>query len=402
MTNSRISKDERSSTAYSRLGSSMFLFRRRLRTCLIWAFLPLLFGLGQATAEKGIRVGIITEHRGAHLGPYFGSLARCTGVEKVAIADPSGESFSRAKELMGKRFPEIATFADYRTMLDKFDPEMVLVSLEPHHSPEPIETALARGSHVLSEKPACVRLEDFERMAALAKSKDRRLMLVLANRNSPLVQKAKELIRSGYLGKLYGSQVYLLADQTRLTRPEYQRSWRASKARAGGGHLLWLGIHYLDLIQYMSGQSVRQVAGFYGNVGGQPIDVEDAAVVALQFDQGMVGTLQSGYYLDRGYQTGFKVWGSKGWLRFELDPNAPPLQWYSSADGAPEGVQTFEDTTGFMSDGTSQYFPFVQAAVDASRGVAPAPLTAAEGLQVLKVIFGAYDAADTGRTQTIE
>ncbi len=380
----------------------MQLVHRLLRTGPLWTAFLILGGLGQATAEKDIRVGVITEHRGAHLGPYFASLARCTGIERVAIADPSGESFPRAKELMGKRFPEIATFADYRTMLDKFDPEMVLVSLEPHHSPEPIETALAKGSHVLSEKPACVRLEDFERMTALAKLKDRRLMLVLANRNSPLVQKAKELIQSGYLGKLYGSQVYLLADQTRLTRPEYQRSWRASKARAGGGHLLWLGIHYIDLIQYMSGQSVRQIAGFYGNVGGQPIDVEDAAVVALQFDQGMVGTLQSGYYLDRGYQTGFKVWGSKGWLRFELDPNAPPLQWYSSSDGAPEGVQTFEDTTGFMADGTSQYFPFVQAAVDASRGVGPAPLTAAEGLQVLKVIFGAYEASDTGRTQTIE
>ena len=380
----------------------MLVLRRLLSTIPLWTVLLVLFGLGQAAAGKGIRVGIITEHRGAHLGPYFGSLARCTGIEKVALADPSRESFPKARELMGERFPDLATFADYRAMLDKFNPEMVLVSLEPHHSPEPIETALAMGAHVLTEKPACVRLEDFERMEALARSKDRRLMLVLANRNSPLVKKARELIQSGYLGKLYGSQVYLLADQTRLARPEYQRSWRASKARAGGGHLLWLGIHYIDLIQYMSGQSVRQVAGFYGNVGGQPLDVEDAAVVALQFDQGMVGTLQSGYYLDRGYQTGFKVWGSRGWLRFELDPNAPPLEWYSTADGAPEGVQTFEDTTGFMSDGISQYFPFVQAAVDASRGVAAAPLTAAEGLQVLRVIFGAYHAADTGRTQTIE
>ena len=380
----------------------MLVFRKLLSTIPLWTVLLVLFGLGQAAAGKGIRVGIITEHRGAHLGPYFGSLARCTGIEKVALADPSGESFPKARELLGERFPDLATFADHGTMLDKFNPEMVLVSLEPHHSPEPIEAALAMGAHVLTEKPACVRLEDFERMEALARSKDRRLMLVLANRNSPLVQKARELIESGYLGKLYGSQVYLLADQTRLTRPEYQRSWRASKARAGGGHLLWLGIHYIDLIQYMSGQSVRQVAGFYGNVGGQPLDVEDAAVVALQFDQGMVGTLQSGYYLDRGYQTGFKVWGSRGWLRFELDSNAPPLEWYSTADGAPEGVQTFEDTTGFMSDGISQYFPFVQAAVDASRGVAPAPLTAAEGLQVLRVIFGAYHAADTGRTQTIK
>ncbi len=63
------------------------------------------------------------------------------------------------------------------------------------------------------------------------------------------------------------------------------------------------------------------------------------------------------------------------------------------------GVQTFEDATGFMSDGISQYFPFVQTAVDASGGLAAAPLTVAEGLQVGN---GACHAGATGKTQTIE
>src|SRR6266446_6244773 len=99
------------------------------------------------------------------------------------------------------------------------------------------------------------------------------------------------------------------AFQTRLKQPEYQRARYASKSRAGGGHLMWLGIHYLDLIQYISGDRIRQVTGFARNVGGTPIDVEDAAVVALQFAGGSVGTLHSGYYLDRGYHTRIMVWG---------------------------------------------------------------------------------------------
>ena len=52
-----------------------------------------------------------------------------------------------------------------------------------------------------------------------------------------------------------------------------------------------------------------------------------------------------------------------------------------------------------MSDGISQYFPFVQTAVDASGGLAAAPLTVAEGLQVGN---GACHAGATGKTQTIE
>src|SRR5260370_1397819 len=73
----------------------------------------------------------------------------------------------------------------------------------------------------------------------------------------PAAMKARELIQSGMLGKLYGVDMYTIADQTRLKNPEYQRAWYASKSRAGGGHLMWLGIHYLDLIQYISGDRIR-------------------------------------------------------------------------------------------------------------------------------------------------
>eukprot|EP01051_Picozoa_sp_SAG22_P001768 SAG22_NODE_73_length_22318_cov_47.105315_15_plen_67_part_00 len=53
----------------------------------------------------------------------------------------------------------------------------------------------------------------------------------------------------------------MVADQTRLGREGYGDRWEASKARAGGGHLVWLGIHWLDLAQYMTGTSITQVGG---------------------------------------------------------------------------------------------------------------------------------------------
>ena len=97
-----------------------------------------------------------------------------------------------------------------------------------------------------------------------------------------------------------------------INMPEAARiskSWFASRAQAGGGFLIWLGIHWLDLVPFISGDRIRQVCGFARNVGGQPIEVEDAAVLALQFDKGMVGTMHSGYYLDRGDHNHCKIWG---------------------------------------------------------------------------------------------
>jgi len=280
-------------------------------------------------------------------------------------------------------------------MLREINPQMALVTLEAYHSPEPIKVALEHSCHVLAEKPACVHPEDFQRLVEVADSKNLHLMLALANRIAPPVRKARELVDSGFLGKLYGADLYLVADQTRLTKSEYHRSWFASKEKAGGGFLIWLGIHWLDLIQLVSGNRIQQVCGFARNVGAQPIPVEDAAVLALSFEKGMVGTLNCGYYLDRGYQSHIALWGSLGWLRLNLVEDSP-LQWYSTHDGAPQGIQSFP-----YKPNTRDYAPFVQASIDCIRGKEAAPITGAEGLHVLKVISALYRAAEERRTQTV-
>ena len=106
-------------------------------------------------------------------------------------------------------------------------------------------------------------------------------MLALANRVDPVMVEARRLIQGGHLGKLYGAELHTIADQTRLTRTEYHQAWYAQKAKAGGGHLIWLGIHWLDLAMYITGSSIVETAGFCGNVGGQPIDTEDSAAVVV-------------------------------------------------------------------------------------------------------------------------
>ncbi len=344
---------------------------------------------------KPLRVGVVIEPTGAHLDPFLSSLADCEGIDQIAIADETGGTFEKAKGFLAKRFGTIRTFSNDQEMISSFKPEFMLISLEAHHSPGPVERALNAGCHVLAEKPACIRQQDFEKLAALALSRKRYLMLALANRLTPPAQKARELVQAGYLGKLYGTNLFMLADQTRLTRLKYQQSWRSFKAKMGGGHLIWLGIHWLDLVQFISGDQVRQVCGFTRNVGGQPIEVEDAAVLALQFNSGMVGSMQSGYYLDSGYQTLLTIWGSQGWLRFDLI-GGKPLEWYSTHPDAPRGNQSFSYQLE-----SRDYFPMVQRSINCARGTEKPWLTETEGLHVLKVIFGLYRAAETGKTQTI-
>ena len=271
---------------------------------------------------------------------------------------------------------------------------MVLVSMEAALAPPAINGALEAGCHVLSEKPGCVRATDFEPLVRKAQRKHRHLMLALANRFHEAVHQARRLVKDGKLGKVYGMEVHLVADQTRLTREAYRKQWVCSKARAGGGNLIWLGIHWLDLALHVTGLKVRQVAGFAGLVGGQPIDVEDSAAVALRFDNGSFGTMTAGYYLDKGYDSHLQVWGEHGWLRLALIEDTP-LEWYSTKEAKP-AVRRFE-----YPKGERGYQPFVRAAVRASAGLEPAPITPEECLHVLRTVFAFYQAAPSGRVQDV-
>src|SRR5262245_42488230 len=344
-----------------------------------------------------VHVALITEPSAAHVDLYLYSLARCQGVARVSVAGKTGLNSAQLKEALAERFDDAVFYESLQDLLQHDRPDFALITLEAGHSPEVIRQVLEAGCHVLSEKPACVRWEAFAPLVSLAASTNLHLMLSLAGRVAPPVLKAKELVKDGCLGKLYGIDVHFLADQTRLRSLEYQRSWFSFKQKAGGGHLIWLGIHFLDLIQFVTGQRICKVSGFSENVGGTPIEVEDAVALSLKLESGMVGTLQCGYYLDRGYQNDVRLWGSHGWLRFDR-VSGTPLEWCSSVPSVPTGIQTFTYST--LAE--TGYRPWVQTVVDAVRGIVPAPIDGREGLQLLKTVFACYKACETGVSQPVD
>ena len=341
-----------------------------------------------------IPVAILTHAAGPHLDAYFSALAASTEVSEVSVADPSGSTFAAAQKALGPKLK--ATGKDVVAVLREAKPTMALVTMEAVLAPAAIDAALEQGCHVLAEKPACVRASDFAPLVLKAEAKHLHLMLAFANRLKPEAREARRLVSEGRFGKLYGIEIHLVADQTRLKNADYRQSWMGQKARAGGGHLTWLGIHWLDLALFITGTEVEAVAGFSGNVGGQPMDVEDANAAALRFSNGMLGTMTSGYYLDRGYHQHIKVWGEKGWLEMNQQSDVI-LKWYSTAEPKVSGVQSFTPPGE-----PGGYPPFVHACVRASAGLQPPPVTGREGLRVLDAIYAFYEAAKSGQTKSVK
>lgn len=340
-----------------------------------------------------MKVAFLTHAQGAHMSAYLSALAAAKDCDEVVFADPDNRWVDDAKKVLGSKLTR--TYADPAQLLAKESPKLCMVSMEARHAPPIITAALESGSHVFAEKPGCIRLDQFEKLATIAESKHLHLMLAFANRVNPETIAARRMIKAGRIGKIYSVDMHIVADQTRLTRPAYHDTWYADKLRAGGGHLIWLGIHWLDLAMHLTGTVVTKATGAVANVGGQPITAEDSAVATLKFSNGMLGTMNSGYYLDTSYHTQIRIWGSKGWMNLD-SVGTPKLTWYENMGPQAKQIQTMDAATD-----PRGYSPFVARVVSAIANNTAPPVTTQESLNALRTVFGIYQAAETGSAAQI-
>jgi len=342
-----------------------------------------------------IPVVVLTHAGGAHVEGYLQGLASSETCGPVILSDPDGNWAVKARQILQDRLHSVVQAPADALQQVCQGRSLALISYEARLAPPIIQAALQAGCHVLAEKPGCIRVEDFRPLVQLADSRHQFLMLAFANRLKPEIEAARRLIAEGSLGRIFGIELHLIADQTRLTNPSYHKQWYAARERAGGGHLIWLGIHWLDLAMFVTGSPIVAVTGLTANVGGQPLNVEDSAVAALRFEGRFLGTLTSGYYLQSGYHSHLQIWGSQGWLK--MDPvNQKQLRW-SVYQGPKAGeIQELPPSTA-----PNSYTPLVHASLAAAlRGDSP-PVTSADSLRALETVYGVYRAMETGQTQTI-
>ena len=352
-----------------------------------------------------IRVALIIEPTGNHLNSQYGALKN-PEVGEVAILDPTGETLAAASEAVGDRVT--ATYTSPEQLFNEFKPAATLVTMEAWRMPHMIEASLDAGCHVWHEKPGFVDIDDYRRL--YRKAQDSRLNLTIAytTRQRPIVQQARQIVQEGLLGDLFACQAWFVADHDRTHDWEtLQGGWVFDKARAGGGNLTFLGCHYLDLMRYVTGDDFVSVSALTRVVGGEPLPVEDAAAVTLEFSKGMIGNLNCGYYTSKseygsGRHFGFLLWGRDGWLRFNPQGSrrGDPLEWMSHTGvhaGAPHKSWTFDAEAATQNEYDLTTSAFFQACLD---GTAP-PLENEAGMWVNEAIQAAYRASETGQRQPV-
>jgi predicted dehydrogenase len=292
---------------------------------------------------------------------------------------------------------DAAGYTDYKKMLREVKPDIVSVSLPNVLHKSVTIDALKAGAHVICEKPMAMNTREAEQMLAVARETERRLMINLSFRFTGEAKALKQVVDAGTVGDVY------------FARTGWHRSrgipkfggWFGQKKLSGGGPLIDLGVHRIDLALMLMGDPtpVTITASTYNPIGSRlakeqkkAFDVEDLAVASIRFENGATMHVEVSWALncERKEEMFTYLYGTKAGLCHR-----------NSTEGYDFEACVFGEWNGTYVSSKIKSVPkpensmnhFIDVLVN---GVTPV-VTAENGVTVMKILDGIYKSAKLGR-----
>ncbi len=267
-----------------------------------------------------LKIGIIGNGgiSGAHIDAYKNN----PYVELYALCDINEATMRKRAEQTGVT----RLFTDVREMVKLPELDAVSVCVWNSAHMDCTITALEAGKHVLCEKPMAMNAQQARSMQACAKKNNRHLQIGFVRRFEPNVYIVKDLIDKGVFGDVY------YVKSSFLRRWGCPGAWFGNKAYSGGGPLIDLGVHNIDLSRFLLGNpkpvSVYGVTfsklGDQKNIKGRKnytsrsfvgeeiFNVEDLAMATVRFDNGGVLQMEASFCLNTDKPSlDFALYGTK-------------------------------------------------------------------------------------------
>jgi len=243
-----------------------------------------------------LKVGLMGCGRIAHL-VHLNILTHLPDVELVVLAEPDAQQRAEAS----CRAPTAVAVADYAELLAMPEVDAVVICLPNALHAEAAVAALQRGKHVYLEKPLATNLEDARKVLSAWRNTSVVGMIGFNYRFNALYQAAKQQMQSGTLGELVSVRsVFAAAARTLPT-------WKRQRQN-GGGVLLDLALHHVDLVRFLFEQEVCEV---FAGLRSQHSE-DDSATLQLRLADGLV--VQSFFSLNAVEEDRFEIYGTAGKL----------------------------------------------------------------------------------------
>ncbi|MFW5846214.1 MAG: Gfo/Idh/MocA family protein [Planctomycetota bacterium] len=311
----------------------------------------------------------------------------------VALCDLNEDLLRR----VGDEFDVRGRYTDCQAMLEAERPDVVSIAT-PNKLHRPLTiAALEAGAHVLCEKPMAMNAQEAEEMLAVARRTGRRLMINFSFRFSGAAWGMKQVAASGRLGEIYaGRSVWM----RRYGMPKFG-GWFGTKALSGGGPLIDLGVHRLDLALWWMGYPEPEwvLAQTHNHIGtaraqreGANFDVEDFASAMIRFTNGAVLQLEAswaGHIRDKEYME-TRVMGTEAGLHHHNLNGG--YQFHSAMYSRENEMPTDHIFVDPFPGPPSAMHHFI----DCIRDDVPHVATGEEGHTVMRLLDAIYQSAERG------
>ncbi|MEM4240187.1 MAG: Gfo/Idh/MocA family oxidoreductase [Candidatus Woesearchaeota archaeon] len=232
----------------------------------------------KATGEK-LKVGIIG--LGSQTLEYhIPALAKTKSAELTSVCDVDEAKLQKARTELG-----VNTYKDYHELLDSENIDFIIAATPHHIYPEIIENAAKRKIHIFKEKPFARNLAEGLRFKRICEENGVHLTTRVQRRYDPIYNTFFQL-------KEQIGDIFFVDAKYTLCVPNPHEGWRANRDMAGGGCIMDMGYHIIDLIIWYFGLPDKVHAEFSSKAKeGKNYDAEDTAQVMFRYDRGLNGSL---------------------------------------------------------------------------------------------------------------
>lgn len=331
-----------------------------------------------------------------HLQAYAGN----PDVEIYAICDLNEE---RAKDI-AKKYGATRVFTDYRDLLAMPEIDSVSICTWNNSHAEISIAALDAGKNVLCEKPLCQTVEEALAVEQAVKRSGKLLQVGFVRRYSDNAQILKQFIEAGELGDIYYAKASCLR---RLGNPG---GWFSDQERSGGGPLIDIGVHIIDICWYLMGKpKVKSVSANVSNILGNRAhirnlsfykaadydasknNVEDMANAMIRFENGASLLIDVSFTLHaKSDEMSIKLYGDKGGAELEPEIMVIGEKFNTILNMTP---QVDSKSFDFMGSFRNEINHFIDSTQGRKETLSPVE----DGVEIMKMLCGIYESARQGR-----
>ena len=316
-------------------------------------------------------------------------------VELIAVMDANRQAAEKVKEKYGAKY----AFDSVEDILAVDEIQAVYIASPVFCHKEQALAAAKAKKHILLEKPMALTVEESREIAECCEQEGVKLGIGLMMRFHSYHQEMKKLIAQGKLGSIVSMRAQLTC-----WYPDIPGNWRQNKELSGGGALMDMGIHCIDLLQYITGLRAKEVTGFTETQTFH-YNADDSAAIVMRMENGALAMVDANFNIpDAAAKCRMEIYGTKGSIMAEGT--------ISQIEGGDVSILISDDSLGYDAVQNrdtlaevklevplgNMYTKEVESFGRAIENDTEPEVTSADAIALQTIVECAYRAGESGRT----